>query len=66
MDRLKAAGAALFHAQTRLSYRRLLVLAVGTGLLFSEHIESGDWLYLAIAYIGSDAAEKALGALRRG
>ena len=53
----------LFHSQNRISWRRLAVLALGTGLLVSGLLDSEKWLYLALAYIAGDSAEKAMAAL---
>ena len=53
----------LFHSQTRVSWRRLAVLALGTGLLISGMLDSEKWLYLALAYIAGDSAEKAMAAI---
>ena len=53
----------LFHSQTRVAWRRLAVLALGTGLLISGMLDSEKWLYLALAYIAGDSAEKAMAAI---
>ena len=54
---------ALFHSQTRISWRRLAVLVLGTGLLAAGMLDSTQWLYLGLAYIAGDSAEKAMAAL---
>lgn len=66
IEKAKAGVLALFGTQGRLSYRRLLVFGIGTYFMTTGAIESADWLYLALAYIGSDAAEKTISAFRRG
>tara|TARA_R100001594_G_C4037577_1_gene262536 strand:- start:1005 stop:1202 length:198 start_codon:yes stop_codon:yes gene_type:complete len=53
----------LFNSQNRISWRRLAVLVLGTGLLVSGMLDSEKWLYLALAYIAGDSAEKAMSAL---
>ena len=55
----------LFDSQKRISWRRLAVLALGTGLLALGMLESTQWLYLGLAYIAGDSAEKAMGALSK-
>ena len=52
----------LFCSQKRVSWRRLAVLILGTGLLASGLLESEQWLYLSLAYIAGDSAEKAMSA----
>ena len=56
---------ALFCSQKRGSWRRLAVLALGTGLLSFGMIESEQWLYLGLAYIAGDSAEKAMSAISK-
>ncbi len=53
----------LFDSQKRISWRRLAVLSLGTGLLAFGMIDSTQWLYLGLAYIAGDSAEKAMAAL---
>ena len=55
----------LFCSQKRVSWRRLAVLALGTGLLSFGMIESEQWLYLGLAYIAGDSAEKAMSAISK-
>ena len=54
----------LFCSQKRISWRRLAVLCLGTGLLVSGMLDSEQWLYLGLAYIAGDSAEKAMSAIR--
>ena len=56
---------ALFCSQKRVSWRRLAVLALGTGLLSFGMIESEQWLYLGLAYIAGDSAENAMSAISK-
>ena len=53
----------LFHSQNRISWRRLAVLGLSTGLLIMGPLDSTQWLYVALAYIAGDSAEKAMTAL---
>ena len=55
----------LFCSQKRISWRRLAVLALGTVLLASGLLDSEQWLYLSIAYIAGDSAEKAMSAISK-
>jgi len=55
----------LFCSQKRVSWRRLAVLILGTGLLASGLLESEQWLYLSLAYIAGDSAEKAMSAISK-
>tara|TARA_R100000306_G_C4369991_1_gene139467 strand:+ start:41 stop:229 length:189 start_codon:yes stop_codon:yes gene_type:complete len=57
--------ASLFDSQKRISWRRLAVLALGTALLVMGTLDSTQWLYLGLAYIAGDSAEKAMAALRK-
>ena len=55
----------LFCSQKRISWRRLAVLALGTVLLASGLLDSEQWLYLSLAYIAGDSAEKAMSAISK-
>jgi len=55
----------LFCSQKRVSWRRLAVLILGTGLLATGLLESEQWLYLSLAYIAGDSAEKAMSAISK-
>lgn len=55
----------LFCSQKRVSWRRLAVLTLGTGLLAAGLIDSEQWLYLSLAYIAGDSAEKAMSAISK-
>lgn len=55
----------LFCSQKRVSWRRLTVLALGTGLLAAGMLQSDQWLYLGLAYIAGDSAEKAMAAIAK-
>jgi len=55
----------LFCSQSRMSWRRITVLALGTGLLAAGMLDSTQWLYLGLAYIAGDSAEKAMSALKK-
>jgi hypothetical protein len=60
---MKSLITSLFDSQKRVSWRRLAVLALGTGLLMMGMLDSSQWLYLGLAYIAGDSAEKAMAAL---
>jgi len=53
----------LFCSQKRVSWRRLAVLCLGTSLLVAGMLNSEQWLYLGLAYIAGDSAEKAMAAI---
>ena len=65
MSAIKSFVHTLFNSQHRISWRRLAVLALGTGLLAMGHLDSTQWLYLGLAYIAGDSAEKAMAALSK-
>ena len=50
-------------SQKRVSWRRLAVLVLSTGLLAAGLLASDQWLYVALAYIAGDSAEKAMAAI---
>jgi|TARA_R110000824_G_scaffold338724_1_gene525250 hypothetical protein len=62
---MKAFLNSLFCSQKRVSWRRLAVLALGTGLLAMGKLDSVQWLYLGLAYIAGDSAEKAMVAISK-
>ena len=62
---MKALINTLFCSLKRVSWRRLSVLVLGTGLLASGMLASDQWLYLALAYIAGDSAEKAMAAITK-
>jgi len=64
VEMIKKAIEALFSSQKRISWRRLATLALGTGLLCVQMIDAQQWMYLALAYVAGDSAEKAIAALR--
>mgnify|MGYP001201584368 CR=1 FL=1 len=55
----------MFNSQKRVSWRRLAVLALGTALLLLDRLNSQEWLYLGLAYIAGDSAEKAMSAISK-
>jgi hypothetical protein len=65
MQTIKNAISALFSSQHRISYRRLAVFCVATGLLAIDMIDAQTWAYIGLAYIAGDSAEKAIAALRK-
>ena len=62
---MKALIKSLFDSQHRISWRRLAVITLGTGLLAAGMLDSTQWLYLGLAYIAGDSAEKAMAALKK-
>lgn len=44
----------------KLVSRKLLVWATATGLMFTSHIDSGDWLILSALYIGGQSVIDAI------
>ena len=46
-----------------MSWRRLAVLALGTGLMAAGLLDYTQWPYLGLAYIAGDSAEKAMAAI---
>ena len=62
---MKAMISSLFDSQKRISWRRLAVLTLGTVLLGMGMLDSTQWLYLGLAYIAGDSAEKAMAALKK-
>lgn len=65
MDKLKSMFLGLFSSQTRISWRRITVLALSSVLLMIDEIGPEAWTTIALVYIGGDAVEKALGAFRK-
>ena len=51
---------ALFCSQKRMSCRRLTVLCLSTALLIGGMLDAEQWLYIGLAYIAGDSAEKAM------
>lgn len=45
--------------------RKLLVFFIATILAFAGDINSGDWTYIAVAYIGSQALVDLMGKYKR-
>ena len=60
---MKSLITSLFDSQKRISWRSLAVLGLGTVLLMLGMLDSTQWLYLGLAYIAGDSAEKAMSAL---
>lgn len=50
-------GKALLHSHGRVSWRRLAVLCVATGLLLDGRVSEQTWLLVAGLYIGGEAAQ---------
>ena len=65
MDKLKSMFLGLFCSQSRISWRRITVLALSSALLMIDEIGPEAWTTIALVYIGGDSVEKALGAFRK-
>ena len=65
MDLIKNAIGKLFDTQSRMSWRRITVLAAATVLLITTKIDAAAWTTIALCYIAGDSAEKALAAFKR-
>jgi hypothetical protein len=63
MSAIKSLIATLFDSQKRISWRRLAVLAAASAFLVAGLFNSDQWLYVAMAYIAGDSAEKMMAAL---
>ena len=61
---LKKTFNGLFNAHERISYRRLMAFAAGTGLLLADKLTGEQWIYLAVAFIAGEAAPKMMEAVR--
>lgn len=63
MDWLKTIGKGLVDLQAKVSWRRLAAWVTGTVIFVStDKIDMWVWLTLTVAFIGSEAAMKVLGA----
>jgi len=58
MNAIKSAFAALFSSQSRISYRRLLVLLVASVFFALGMLSEAWWGAVALAYIGGDTLSK--------
>ena len=56
----KMAQGVIDLALEKLVSRKLLVWATATGLMFTSHIDSGDWLILSALYIGGQSVIDAI------
>ena len=54
------AKGALDRALEKAVSRKLLVWGTATALMFTSHIESGDWLILSALYIGGQSVIDAI------
>jgi len=58
LSRIGSALYALVDSQRQVSYRRLLVFAVVTGLLAFGLVGEETWLWLALAYVATEGAQR--------
>jgi len=58
------ARGALDKVLEKIVSRKLLVWGTATGLMFTSHLESGDWLILSALYIGGQSVIDAIVKLR--
>ena len=65
MDLIKNTINSLFCSQSRMSWRRITVLAAATALLIATKIDAAAWTTIALCYIAGDSAEKALAAFKK-
>lgn len=66
MERFRALVQSFFgQAGERLSYRRLLMAALATGLLCAGQIDQTIWLVVALAFMGVETAERIISGLRQ-
>ena len=65
MDLIKITINFLFCSQSRMSWRRITVLAAATALLIATKIDAAAWTTIALCYIAGDSAEKALAAFKK-
>lgn len=56
MKTIKAALAALFDNDKRMSYRRLLAWLGTCGLLVAGRVSESSWLYITLAFMGLEVA----------
>lgn len=64
METLRKLARTLFGDRGRLSYRRLLAFAAATALLISGHLSEGNWLWVALGFMGLEGAVKLLEAAK--
>ena len=60
------AKGALDKVLEKIVSRKLLVWATATALMFTDHLDSGDWLILSALYIGGQSVIDAIVKLRGG
>ena len=60
------AKGALDKVLEKIVSRKLLVWATATALMFTAHLDSGDWLILSALYIGGQSVIDAIVKLRGG
>ena len=64
MTMTQMARGALDKVLEKIVSRKLLVWGTATGLMFTSHLESGDWLILSALYIGGQSVIDAIVKLR--
>jgi hypothetical protein len=60
MTMVETAKGVIDIALEKMVSRKLLVWATATGLMFTSHIDSGDWLILSALYIGGQSVIDAI------
>jgi len=60
MTMVETAKGVIDIALEKMVSRKLLVWAAATGLMFTSHIDSGDWLILSALYIGGQSVIDAI------
>ena len=64
MTMTQIARGAIDRILEKLISRKLLVWGTATALMFTAHLESGDWLILSALYIGGQSVIDAIVKLR--
>ena len=66
MTMAKVAKGLLDRVLEKIVSRKLLVWSTATALMFTAHIDSGDWLILSALYIGGQSVIDAIVKLKGG
>jgi len=66
MTMAKIAKGLLDRVLEKVVSRKLLVWSTATALMFTSHIDSGDWLILSALYIGGQSVIDAIVKLKGG
>jgi len=61
MSKIKRGFAALFSARGKISYRRLLAFAAGSGFFGFDQLSEQNWMILALAFMGIEGVQAVMG-----